>query len=199
MTHQPRRAFLAGVLGATWALSACAPAKPSFKSFDLTGADYALGFELADQRGQRRCLADFKGRVVMVFFGYTQCPDACPTAMFQLAELKRALGAKGEMVQGVFVTIDPERDSAEMLKAYVENFDPSFVALVPTMTELEAVTTHYKVYRKKVAGPTPTSYTMDHLAGFYIYDLQGRLRLFSRPNMSTVDLQSDVASLLEGR
>jgi protein SCO1/2 len=190
---------LTGVLGAAWALSACAPAKPSFKSFDLTGADYALGFELTDQRGQRRSLADFKGRVVMVFFGYTQCPDACPTAMFQLAELKRGLGAKGDSVQGVFVTLDPERDSAEMLKAYVENFDPSFVALVPTMPELEAVITHYKVYRKKVAGPTPTSYTMDHLAGFYIYDMQGRLRLFSRPNMSTADLQSDVASLLEGR
>ena len=199
MTHQLRRSFLTGVIGAAFALSACAPAKPSFKSFDLTGADYALGFDLADQRGQRRSLADFKGRVVMVFFGYTQCPDACPTAMFQLAELKRALGAKGENVQGVFVTIDPERDSAEMLKAYVENFDPSFVALVPTMPELEAVTTHYKVYRKKVDGPTPTSYTMDHLAGFYIYDTQGRLRLFSRPNMSTADLQSDVASLLEGR
>ena len=199
MTHPPRRSFLTGVLGAAWALSACAPAKPSFKSFDLTGADYALGFELADQRGQRRSLADFKGRVVMVFFGYTQCPDACPTAMFQLAELKRALGAKGDMVQGVFVTLDPERDSPEMLKAYVENFDPSFVALVPTMPELEAVITHYKVYRKKVAGPTPTSYTMDHLAGFYIYDLQGRLRLFSRPNMTTADLQSDVASFLEGR
>jgi len=199
MTHQLRRSFLTGVIGAAFALSACDPAKPSFKSFDLTGADYALGFDLADQRGQRRSLADFKGRVVMVFFGYTQCPDACPTAMFQLAELKRALGAKGENVQGVFVTIDPERDSAEMLKAYVENFDPSFVALVPTMPELEAVTTHYKVYRKKVAGPTPTSYTMDHLAGFYIYDTQGRLRLFSRPNMSTADLQSDVASLLEGR
>ena len=199
MTHQLRRSFLTGIIGAAFALSACAPAKPSFRSFDLTGADYALGFDLADQRGQRRSLADFKGRVVMVFFGYTQCPDACPTAMFQLAELKRALGAKGENVQGVFVTIDPERDSAEMLKAYVENFDPSFVALVPTMPELEAVTTHYKVYRKKVAGPTPTSYTMDHLAGFYIYDTQGRLRLFSRPNMSTADLQSDVASLLEGR
>ena len=199
MTHQLRRSFLTGVLGAAFALSACVPAKPSFKSFDLTGADYALGFDLADQRGQRRSLAEFKGRVVMVFFGYTQCPDACPTAMFQLAELKRALGAKGENVQGVFVTIDPERDSAEMLKAYVENFDPSFVALVPTMPEIEAVTTHYKVYRKKVAGPTPTSYTMDHLAGFYIYDTQGRLRLFSRPNMSTADLQSDVASLLEGR
>ena len=199
MTHQLRRSFLTGVIGAAFALSACDPVKHSFKSFDLTGADYALGFDLADQRGQRRSLADFKGRVVMVFFGYTQCPDACPTAMFQLAELKRALGAKGENVQGVFVTIDPERDSAEMLKAYVENFDPSFAALVPTMPELEAVTTHYKVYRKKVAGPTPTSYTMDHLAGFYIYDTQGRLRLFSRPNMSTADLQSDVASLLEGR
>jgi protein SCO1/2 len=199
MTHQLRRSFLTGVLGAAWALSACAPAKPSFKSFDLTGADYALGFDLTDQRGQRRSLADFKGRVVMVFFGYTQCPDACPAAMFQLAELKRGLGDKGEKVQGVFVTIDPERDSPEMLKAYVENFDPSFVALVPTLPELEAVTTHYKVYRKKVAGPTPTSYTMDHLAGFYIYDLKGRLRLFSRPNMATADLQSDVASLLEGR
>jgi protein SCO1/2 len=188
---------LTGVLGAAIALSACAPAKPSFKSFDLTGADYALGFELADQRGQRRSLADFKGRVVMVFFGYTQCPDACPTAMFQLAELKRALGAKGEMVQGIFVTIDPERDSAEMLKAYVENFDPSFVALVPTMTELEAVATHYKVYRKKVAGPTPTSYTMDHSAGSYVFDPEGRVRLYSRYGSGAEALAADVALLLK--
>ena len=178
-------------------MSACAPAKPSFKSFDLTGADYALGFDLIDQRGQRRSLADFKGRVVLVFFGYTQCPDACPTAMFQLAELKRGLGAKGDMVQGVFVTLDPERDSAEMLKAYVENFDPSFVALVPTMPELEAVITHYKVYRKKVAGPTPTSYTMDHQAGTYMYDTEGRLRLYARYGLGPAAMTEDIGKLLK--
>ena len=179
-------------------LVACSPAKPAFKSFDLTGANYALGFELTDYLGQRRNLNDFKGRVVMLFFGYTQCPDACPTAMFQLAELKRELGAQGDQLQGLFITLDPERDTPEMLKAYLDNFDPSFVALVPTAQELEVVATHYKAYRKKVAGPTPTSYTLDHLAGFYIYDPKGRLRLFSRPNMATADLRTDVQLLLQG-
>lgn len=198
MTECARRSFLASLVATTLALAACAPAKPAFKSFDLTGADYALGFELTDHLGQRRTLADFKGKVVMLFFGYTQCPDACPTAMFQLAELKRELGAPGEQVQGLFVTLDPERDSSDMLKAYLGNFDPSFLALVPTPEELEVVVTHYKAYRKKVAGPTPTSYTLDHLAGFYIYDPKGRLRLFTRPNMATADLRSDVTALLQG-
>ena len=116
--------------------------------------------------------------------------------MFQLAELKRGLGAKGDMVQGVFVTLDPERDSAEMLKAYVENFDPSFVALVPTLPELEAVATHYKVYRKKVAGPTPTSYTMDHQAGTYMYDTEGRLRLYARYGLGPAAMAEDIGKLL---
>lgn len=198
MLSLARRYFVALAWLCALSLVACSPAKPVFKSFDLTGADYALGFELTDHLGQRRSLNDFKGRVVMLFFGYTQCPDACPTAMFQLAELKRELGAQGEQVQGLFITLDPERDTPEMLKAYLGNFDPSFVALVPTAQELEAVATHYKAYRKKVAGPTPTSYTLDHLAGFYIYDPKGRLRLFSRPNMATADLRADVQLLMQG-
>ena len=138
MTQPTRRSFMAGALVAAGALSACAPAKPSFKSFDLTGADYALGFDLTDQRGQRRSLADFKGRVVMVFFGFTQCPDFCPTTLSEMVQVKHDLGAQGDKMQAIFITLDPERDTPEMLKAYLGNFDPSFVALVPTAQELEA-------------------------------------------------------------
>ena len=104
-------------------------ATPSFKAIDITGAEYAQGFDLPDASGQRRTLADFKGKVTLVFFGFTHCPDVCPTTLLEIAEVKKALGADGERVQGVFVTVDPERDTPEVLKAYVDNFGAGFVAL----------------------------------------------------------------------
>ena len=162
------------------ALVACNPDKPSFKAIDITGADYARGFTLSDHNGQTRSLSDFKGQVVVVFFGYTQCPDVCPTSMTELAEVKRLLGAQGDKLQGVFVTVDPARDTPEMLKSYMANFDSSFIAFIPTPEQLAAVAKDFKVYYKKVDGKTPTSYTMDHSAGSYVFDTQGQLRLFTR-------------------
>ena len=177
-------------------LGGCSPDKPQFKSIDITGADYAQGFTLTDQFGQVRSLSDFKGKIVVVFFGYTQCPDVCPTSLQELADTKRLLGKDGDKLQGVFVTVDPERDTAELLKTYMANFDPSFVAFVPTQAQLAQVAKDYKVYYKKVEGKTPTSYTMDHSAGSYIYDTQGRVRLYSRYGAGAATLAADIKALL---
>ncbi len=178
-------------------LGACSPDKPAFKSIDITGADYAKGFSLKDQNGQARTLSDFKGKVVVLFFGYTQCPDVCPTSMNELAEVKRQLGPAGDRLQGLFITVDPGRDTPDLLKAYMTNFDPSFLAFSPTPEELAEVAKHYKVYYKKVDGKTPTSYTMDHSAGSYIYDPEGHLRLYSRYGSGAQALADDIRILLK--
>jgi protein SCO1/2 len=189
------------VLAAALALVACdrAPvgaAKPSFKAVDITGADYARTLSLPDAEGKTRTLADFKGKVTVLFFGYTQCPDVCPTTMAELAEVKRSLGKDGDRVQGVFVTIDPERDTPKLLKNYITAFDPSFVALRGSDEQTKAVAKEFKVYYAKVEGREPGSYTMDHTAGSFIYDTQGRLRLFTRYGGGAQALASDIKALL---
>ena len=185
------------MVGAAGLLGACSEQKPSFSSIDVTGADYARDFALPDQNGQLRQLADFKGKIVVVFFGYTQCPDVCPTTMAELVDVKKALGPDGERVQAIFVTVDPARDTPQVLKPYMENFDPSFLALVPTQDQLAAMAKDFKVYYKKVDGKTPTSYTMDHSAGSYVYDTQGRLRLFTRYGSGAQVLAKDLQQLLK--
>ena len=195
MLSYTRRYFLSAL--AVLALAACSPDKPKFNAIDITGADYAKGFTLTDHNGQSRSLSDFKGKVVVLFFGYTQCPDVCPTSMVELAEVKRLLGADGDKLQGVFVTVDPARDTAELLKAYMANFDPTFVAFIPTPEQLAVVAKDYKIYYKKVDGKTPTSYTMDHSAGSYVYDTQGNLRLYSRYGVGTQVLAQDIQTLLK--
>jgi len=179
------------------ALAACSPEKPKFNSIDVTGADYAKGFTLTDHNGQSRSLSDFKGKAVVLFFGYTQCPDVCPTSMAELAEIKRLLASDGDKLQGVFVTVDPARDTTELLKAYMTNFDPSFVAFTPTPEQLSVVAKDYKIYYKRVEGQTPTSYSMDHSAGSYVYDTQGHLRLYSRYGMGAKLLAQDIQTLLK--
>ena len=179
-------------------LAGCGESQPKFSAIDVTGADYARDFQLTDHNGQLRTLKDFHGKVVVMFFGYTQCPDVCPTSMNELAEVKKLLGPDGDKLQGVFVTVDPARDTQEILKAYMTNFDPSFVALRPdTPEQLAALAKDYKVYYKKVEGRTPTSYTMDHSAGSYIYDAQGRLRLYTRYGSGAPALMGDVKLLLQ--
>ena len=194
-----KRQFL-GLLAATAvvALSACSPDKPAFKGVDITGADYARDFALADPNGQTRTIRDFAGKVVVVFFGYTQCPDVCPTTLQELLEVRRMLGADGEKLQAVFITVDPERDTPELLKAYMANFDPSFVALRPTSEQLQPLLKDFKMYAKPVAGKTATSYTMDHSAQSYIYDPQGRLRLYSRYGSGAQAVADDARLLLKG-
>ena len=178
-------------------LAGCSPDKPQFHSIDLTGADYAQGFSLADQMGKQRTLQDFAGKVVVVFFGFTQCPDVCPTSMAELAQIKRSLGADGDKLQAIFITVDPERDTPELLKAYMANFDPSFIALRPTLEQLPQVAKDFKVYYKKVEGTAPGSYTMDHSAGSYIFDTKGRIRLYNRYGTGVDLLTSDIKLLLK--
>ena len=177
--------------------SACSEKKAEFRGVDVTGADYAKDLPLADHNGQARSLKDFAGKVVVVFFGFTQCPDVCPTAMQELAEVKGLLGQDGDRLQGVFVTVDPERDTPEVLKAYMANFDHSFVALRGTPEQLAAVAKDFKIYYKKVDGKTPTSYPMDHSAGSYVYDTAGRLRVYHRYGSGAAALAADVTTLLK--
>ena len=179
------------------ALLACSPEKPRFQSIDLTGADYAKGFSLPDQLGQTRTLADFKGKVVLVFFGFTQCPDFCPTTLSEMAQIKKDLGPLGDKMQAIFITLDPERDTPELLQAYMGNFDPSFIALVPSLNDLPTLSKDYKIYYKKVAGATPANYTLDHSAGTYIYDTEGHLRLYARYGMGMPALTADIQQLLK--
>jgi len=180
-------------------LTACFDKKEQalqFRGVDVTGADYARDLPLTDHNGQARSMKDFAGKVVVVFFGFTQCPDVCPTAMAELAEVKKALGKDGDRLQGLFVTVDPERDTPEVLKAYMANFDPSFLALRGTPEQLAAVAKDFKIYYKKVEGKTPTSYTMDHSAGSYVYDPAGRLRIYNRYGSGAQALTEDVRALL---
>jgi protein SCO1/2 len=175
-------------------LSACSP--PAFKAVDITGANYARDFTLESASGGRKSLADFRGKVVVVFFGFTQCPDVCPTTLADLAETKKRLGADGERLQVVFVTLDPERDTAAVLSQYVPSFDPGFVALYGTPEQTAAVAREFKVFYQKVPGKTPTSYTLDHTAGAYVFDRDGRIRLFVRHGTSPDDFASDLRKLL---
>ncbi|PUE08088.1 SCO family protein [Limnohabitans sp. T6-20] len=180
-------------------LTGCGKDKPAFKGVDITGADYAQGWELTDHNGQVRTLKDFAGKAVVVFFGYTQCPDVCPTALQEMVEAKQLLGADADKLQGVFITVDPERDTPELLKAYMANFGPDFVALHPTPEQLPKVTKDFKIYYKKVEGKTPTSYTMDHSAGSFTFDPQGRVRLYNRHGSGAAALADDVRMLLKGQ
>ena len=190
-------AFLASAGGL---LTACQPDKPQFKAIDITGADYAQGFQLTDFNGQPRSPADYKGKVVVVFFGFTQCPDVCPTTMNEMAQVKKLLGTDGDKLQVVFISIDPERDTPEVLKAYMGSFDPSFAGLYAASPDaLAALAKDFKIYYKKVDGKTPTSYSMDHTAASYVYDPQGRLRLYARYGIGPQAMADDIRLLLKGQ
>jgi protein SCO1/2 len=163
----------------------------------FTGAEYGKDFPLPDAKGQRRSVKDFAGQVVVVFFGYTQCPDVCPTTLQELVEAKALLGAQGERLQGVFVSLDPDRDTPEVLRAYAEAFDPRMVALTGSKDDIAAVAKDFKVFFKKVEGRQPGSYTLDHSAGLYLYDPQGRLRVYHRYGQGAQALAKDAKALLD--
>jgi protein SCO1 len=191
-----RRTFL--LAGSAAALAAgCAENKPQFKAVDITGADYAKDFPLPDVDGRMRSIQDFKGKAVVVFFGFTQCPDVCPTTLAEIAQAKKLLGPDGDKVVGVLVTIDPERDKPELLKAYVANFGTDFVALRGSAEQTAAVAKDFKVFYKK-AELKSGGYTMEHSAASYIYDPQGRLRLYSRYGSGPQALADDLKLLLKG-
>jgi protein SCO1/2 len=197
MAHRTRRLILLGTLAPL--LAACeraGPASASFKSIDITGADYARELDLADADGRRRSLAEFKGKVVIVFFGFTQCPDVCPTTLAEVAAVRKALGKPGEKVQPIFISVDPERDTPEVLRAYAANFGSDVIALRGSAEETQRTAKHFKVFYSKVPGKAEGSYSVDHTAVSYIFDKQGRVRLVSRYGAGAEALQHDLAILL---
>jgi protein SCO1 len=191
-----RRAWMAGMLAL--ALAACEKKKQVFKATDISGANYGQGLSLTDQDGKVRTLADFKGKLAVIFFGFTQCPDVCPTTMAELAQAKKLLGADGDKVQGIFITVDPERDTPEILKSYATAWDPSFIALRGTPEQTAATAKDFKVFYSKVPGKEPGSYTVDHSAASFVFDTQGQLRLYVRYGAGAEALASDLKALLAG-
>jgi protein SCO1/2 len=179
----------------------------AFKNTDVTGLTYAQDFRLTDHTGKPRSLADFKGKVVSIFFGYTQCPDVCPTTLSEMKAVLEKLGpADAARVQVLFITVDPERDTQALLAQYVPAFDPSFIGLRGDLDTTARTAKDYKVFYQKVPGKTPGSYTMDHTAGSYVYDPQGKLRLFVRhgapgedPSASIARVAGDIKLLLDGK
>ena len=150
------------------ALSGCGAGAPKFKSSDVTGAGFGRDFALTDATGKPRTLADFRGKVVVLFFGYTQCPDVCPTTLAALAQAMKTLGTDAGRVQVVFVTVDPDRDTTELLSNYVTAFDPSFVGLRGDAEAIARTAKEFKILYQKQPGKTPESYTVDHSAGTFV-------------------------------
>lgn len=185
---------LAGLLAACDKLG---PAPVAFQNTDLTGLDYAHDFALVDHTGKARTLADFKGKVVVLFFGYTQCPDVCPTTMAEMAGVMKELGPSAKDVQVLFVTLDPERDTQALLAQYVPTFDKSFIGLRGDAAATARTAKEFKVFYAKVPGSTPGSYTIDHTAGSYVFDRTGKLRLFLRHGKGPAPIVADLRQLLK--
>ncbi|MGD9943855.1 MAG: SCO family protein [Burkholderiaceae bacterium] len=190
----PRRRRLLLATAAVLPLAACDKAPASFTGIDLTGANYGREFSLKDADGQTRSLAEFKGKAVLIFFGFTQCPDVCPTSLARAAEIKRLLGADAERLQVIFITVDPERDTPEVLKAYAAAFDAGVIGLYGDAAQTQAAAREFKVYYAKV--PTGSSYTMDHTALSYVIDPAGQLRLALRHESSAQECAADIRRLL---
>ena len=177
-------------------LGACAPSEPGYKNTDVTGVDCCKEFRLADHNGKLRTLADFRGKAVVMFFGYTQCPDVCPTTMLEMKAVLQQLGGDAARVQILFVTVDPERDTRELLASYVPAFDPSFLGLYGDVETTARTAKEFRIFFQKQPGSTPGSYTLDHTAGSYVFDPQGRVRLFVRHGDGGANLAADLRRLL---
>ncbi|ATF86310.1 SCO family protein [Burkholderia gladioli] len=195
-----RRRWLAACAGAlllAGGLAGC-DQQPAFQNLDITGnTQFGKDFSLPDSSGKLRTLADFKGRAVVLFFGYTHCPDVCPTTLAELAQAMQQLGPEAKRVQVLLVTVDPERDTAPLLAQYVAAFDPSFIALRPADdAQLRQVAKDFRIYYAKAAGKTPGSYTMDHTAASYVFDPDGKLRLFVRDGQGPGPWVHDLKLLL---
>ncbi len=189
---------VSALLLAALALAACKGEAPKFRSTDITGAEYGKSLSLTDHRGQPRRLEDFRGKAVVLFFGFTQCPDVCPTTLADMAQVMRELGPLAERVQVLFVTVDPERDTQEVLAKYVPAFDARFLGLRGSLEATRAAAKEFKVYFEKRPGKEPGEYSIDHSAQTYVFDPQGRLRLFVRHARLAQDLAPDLRTLLAG-
>lgn len=191
------RAFF--LLLAVVALAACGPSQgPPFHATDLTGSELGAGFELTDHTGKQRKLSDFLGKVVVIFFGYTQCPDVCPTNMTTMAEVMRLLGEDSAKVQILFVTVDPERDTPALLAQYVPSFHPTFLGLYGDTKQTAAVAKEFRVFYQKQPGSTQSTYTIDHSAGSYVFDPKGHIRLYLKHGEAAVNVAADLKRLVHG-
>ena len=168
----------------------------TFQNTDLTGLDYAQNFQLTDHTGKPRTMADFKGKLVVMFFGYTQCPDVCPITMAELVAAMKLLGPQADQVQVLFVTVDPERDTQQLLAEYVPAFDKRFLGLYGTAEQTAKVAKEFKVFYAKVPGKAAGSYSMDHTAASYVFDRNGKVRLFVRHGQGPAPLVHDLKQLL---
>ena len=186
-------ALVGPVLAACDRVTTAGP-NPVFRGIDITGAQYARDFALIDFHGQPRHLTDYRGKVVMLYFGFVQCPDVCPTALTRAAGVMQRLGADATQLQLLFVTVDPERDTPELLRDYLAAFHPSFVALTGSADQIKAAADEFRAFYKKV--PTGSSYTMDHTALSYLFDRQGRVRVALRHEQTVDDYTADVQALL---
>lgn len=190
--------LVAAGLVAALLLSACQPAPqpPVFQATDITGAEFARDFRLTDHNGQERTLEDFKGKLVAIFFGYTHCPDVCPTTLSDFAAALQQLGPLAERVQVIFVTVDPQRDTPELLKQFVPAFNPGFLGMYTDASTLQLLAKEYKVVYQKASIKSDDDYLIDHSAGTYIYDPQGRLRLLMPYGSSPDTIAHDLRALL---
>ena len=177
-------------------LGACKGEPLKFNGVDITGANYAKDFTLTDHNGKTRTLADFRGKVVVMFFGFTQCPDVCPTTLADMAKVKQKLGAQAEQLQVLLVTLDPKRDTPAVLSQYVPGFDPSFLGLTGTPEAIAQTAKEFKVFYQLVAGKTASSYTLDHTAASYVFDREGRVRLFLRYGLGVDESVADIKRLM---
>lgn len=188
---------LATAAAFTVALAACGDNAPQFKGSDINGTQLGRGLELSDYNGKTRTLQDFAGKAVVVFFGFTQCPDVCPTSLAELTEVMKKLGPDAERVQVLLITVDPERDTPEVLKQYVTAFDPRFLGLTGTPDQVKKAAASFKAYYAKA--PTKDgNYTMDHTAAFYLLDGKGESRVLANNNIGVDALVHDIQALLKG-
>ena len=193
---------VAALMGAAaFLLAACQPSPPppAFEATDITGAAFARDFRLTDHNGQTRTLADFRGKVVAVFFGYTHCPDVCPTTLSDFAAALQQLGPQAERVQVVFVTVDPERDTPELLRSFVPAFDPTFLGMYGDAETLRLLANEYKVVYQKTSVKAADDYLIDHSAGTYVYDQKGNIRLLMPYGSSPEAIARDLRTLLSAR
>lgn len=193
-----RRSLLAAAVAGIASLLtvACQKAPIQFQNTDITGATFARDFALTDHSGQARKLADYNGKLAIVFFGFTHCPDVCPGTLIHMKEVMAKLGEQADQIQVLFITVDPERDTQEVLSQYVPAFDKRFIGLRGTIEQTKAVTREFKVFYAKVPGSTEGTYSIDHTAASYVFDHNGQVRLMLKPDTPTDAIVSDLKALL---
>ena len=190
---------LAAMFFFTLNLASCGPKLAEFKGTDITGVDWGKDFRLTDHTGKVRTLADFRGKVVVMFFGYTHCPDVCPTTLSDMAAVLKRLGKDAERVQVLFVTLDPARDTPQLLAQYVPSFNPTFLGLFGDEATTRMTAQHFKVFYQKQETGSKVGYTLDHAANTFVYDPAGRLRLLFAFGSGVENISHDINELLSGR